>query len=515
MARGAHRILLLGCWSLLLGVAVTSVAAQGAEAATRAAIGELRSAVSVQRSGAHHDLLRALRALRDPSLAPLFSRLTSHEDAVIRINGILGLAELSADRRVDPWLISKLDSEANRLYAINLAIGLNLLTPTDLRLMLGWNDLQETPRLAILADLVRRREPVEPDEVRPLLASASEPVRTVASCLLVQLTDSREPFQPFLSRLETLDERARLKEELWLVSDIGRYRLDRLQWWLDEILSRPVLDPALEQVALASSLRTDTPRGVAAWTARLALARTGTERSRLGLLLFAAAAEMDIPPEPFARLRDGEILNDRIAAAGAALATPQTATDALTAVIDLDHWRSSEIVLIAAERLPAAQRVTLLEHAVRRMFRSDHRREEREAIAIRAIAMLIELDAPRALALLAEAEDDSRQQEALLMGLLASNKAEAVEGVKALRRIGLGRADSLALILIARHAASLSQAELGDLGAIASGQGRVSPSHQVQAAWLYLRHARRIELAMAELFSSSGGAVHDPESRIP
>lgn len=505
MARGAQGIFLLPCIALILGAVASSARAQATDASA-SAISELRSAVTVQRSGAHHDLLRALRALRDPSLTPLFSRLTSHDDAVIRINGILGLAELSEARRIDPWLISKLDSEANRLYAVNLAIGLNLVTPADLRLMLGWNDLQETPRLAILADLVRRREQVSPDEVRSLLASTTEAVKTVAACLMVQLTDSREWIQPFLSRLETLDDKARLKDELWLVSDIGRYRLDRMQWWLDAILARPALDPALEQVAIASSLRTDAERGVSAWRKRLAAARTGTERSRLGLLLFAAAAEMDIPADPFALLRDGEILNDRVAAAGAALATPEKAAAALREVIDLDHWRSSEIVMIAVERLPVAERLGVLEHAVRRMFRSDHRREEREAIAIRAIAMLVELDAPRALALLAEAEDDSRQQEALLMGLLASNRPEALEGARKLRRIGLGRADSLALILIARHSESLTASELRDLGAIASGQGRVSPSHKVQAAWLYLRHAKRIEHAMAELFRSSGGA---------
>ena len=76
------------------------------------------------------------------------------------------------------------------------------------------------------------------------------------------------------------------------------------------------------------------------------------------------------------------------------------------------------------------------------------------------------------------------------------------QGVK---RIGFNRADSMALILIAKHAEQISPEELQQLAVIGSGGGLVTATLEVQAAWLYLKHAAKIEQALAATFT-------DPET---
>jgi len=89
---------------------------------------------------------------------------------------------------------------------------------------------------------------------------------------------------------------------------------------------------------------------------------------------------------------------------------------------------------------------------------------------------------------------------AILLGLFDSRAPAAGKAARRVKRIGYGRADSMALILIAKHTDRLSEKELQDLGVIASG-GRVSAVLQAQAGWLYLKHAGRLEHTLAVIFA--------------
>ena len=89
------------------------------------------------------------------------------------------------------------------------------------------------------------------------------------------------------------------------------------------------------------------------------------------------------------------------------------------------------------------------------------------------------------------------------MGLLESRSPLAGEAARQAKRIGFGRADSLALILIAKHATRLTPQELSELGVVAAGGGRISEVLQTQAAWLYLKHSSSIEKALAETFAEA------------
>ncbi len=121
-----------------------------------------------------------------------------------------------------------------------------------------------------------------------------------------------------------------------------------------------------------------------------------------------------------------------------------------------------------------------------------------------ATSRLFEIDPETVTQLLAQVPDDSLTQQAMLLGLLESRSAAAGDAARGVKRIGFSQADSVALILIAKHAQPPSPEELQQLGVIASGGGRVSEGLRAQAAWLYLKHTSKIEQALAETFADAG-----------
>ncbi len=120
-----------------------------------------------------------------------------------------------------------------------------------------------------------------------------------------------------------------------------------------------------------------------------------------------------------------------------------------------------------------------------------------------ATARLFKIAPDRVIERLAQVEDDSLTQEAMLLGLLDSSSPKAGQAAGSVRRIGAGHADSLALLLIAKHAAKLEPGDLYRLGMIAQGGGRVSNVLRTQAAWLYLKHTRSTEVVVAEILTES------------
>ena len=74
---------------------------------------------------------------------------------------------------------------------------------------------------------------------------------------------------------------------------------------------------------------------------------------------------------------------------------------------------------------------------------------------------------------------------------------EVVEEATKLRRIGVSRADVLALLLMARSSTPLEKKDQEYLGIIAAGGGHVSPALETQAAWLYLKRMGLADKALA------------------
>jgi hypothetical protein len=511
-ARG-NLIITLGA-ILASGCCAASALAQSRPDPFEAAVRRLSDAVRPHRDGRHLELLASLRSLEDPALAPLFSRLTSSEDPAIQINGILGLAETSTERRIDPWLLSRLPSPAAQLQALNLAIGLELIDAPQMRTILESNDLDDAVRIALLAELISKGESIDASALSPLAASENQKVRAIAAMLLSQLTGEPSHFEAFLKEVEGLTGEEQRYAFLWLANDAGQYRLTAMLPWLESIgAAARGNDDELAAVAIESALLIDPARGAVMWRDHLAIDPSHGRRVAFGLILLDAAREVAIPAALFDEIRDGGELTERMADAGAMLAGDRMeGAPPLIALLSLDHWRSAADAAAAAKLLPPQDAADVYEAIIHRSFETSADvsvRGPREELAALAVPLLFEIAPSRIETILSAAPDDSREQEIILVGLLASNDARAGETARGIKRLGFGAADCLALLLIAKHAASpggLEAAESRNLGILAAGGGRLSAGMAAEAAWLYIKHAGRVELAMSRLFAPEAGS---------
>ena len=127
-------------------------------------------------------------------------------------------------------------------------------------------------------------------------------------------------------------------------------------------------------------------------------------------------------------------------------------------------------------------------------------RGEWVAAGVTAASQLFEIRPDLVARKLREASPNGALQEAILLGLLDSRDPLAGELARELNLTGFGRADSMTMVLMAKHSDSLTRGELNRLGLIASGGGRISNELRTQAAWLYLKQSGNLASALNSIF---------------
>lgn len=490
-----------------------------------AAIRQLRKVTTVSPGGVHHAVLLALRDLRDPALKPLFQSLVQTDHISIQLGAILGLAELSPQGRVDPWLISQLRSELDRADAVRIGLDLERIGREEIEAMLGADDLPAVGRIVLMAE--QRRLGGSPDlEVLRGYAEHDDPaIAGLATCLLMEIGGAESPAAKaartaFTDRLRGLSARERDAVVEELAAAGRRYRVqstvDLLPAATAELdLSSPARDA---QLGMVLSLRPEA--GLTLWQEALRREDSPSARTRLGLLLLVVAPR--IPPEAFDALTQGldpgagnADLLSAMASAGRAMASGSGRAEALIRLYETGHRRSGRYVIAAAEDLEDAEAAKVYRHILG--LAGDPQRRSRELFndCVDVAARMADRAPEQLKSIMDAAGDDGPQQEAILMGLANARSAAAGDLAKGVRRIGAGRSDSLALLVLARHADKLSSQELLQLGRIAGGGGRLDDTLQAQAAWLWLRHSGRLEAALPKILAGLGGTSGERAGAAP
>ncbi|MCA9297131.1 MAG: hypothetical protein KC983_11455, partial [Phycisphaerales bacterium] len=203
---------------------------------------------------------------------------------------------------------------------------------------------------------------------------------------------------------------------------------------------------------------------------------------------------------------DGPADTDMLGAicnAGLARAGRRDLTDAFIRLIDMQNRRCTAFVLREFDTLPPTVRRQLGAHVLANAADDvDGADSDLLATIVTIIPAVYEAAPDLIEQRLRDAEDDSPLQQAMLLGLFGVNEPAIAPTVRQLRRIGANRADSLALLHLARLDDELSENDLAQLGRLAAGGGGLSDALHVQASWLYLRHVHRVDDALAELFDS-------------
>lgn len=456
----------------------------------------LQRTTSPQRDGSHLSMLFALRQIHDPDLQPFFSQLVASPHWQIQVHGVLGLAEISESGQIDPAIISQL-APAAQDAVIATALDLDMLPPELFDLILASEELQPMARLVLLAELVLLNKPVNRDH---LMALSNEPEDTVAglsSCLLMQLGEPA-PFAAFRSRLAAIEARRRDDVEVWIVEAIRRYKLTACVPWLREFVDRKETPPEQAYRGVFALLELDEPVGMAAWAQLLGSAPSYQQKVKFALLLLASKAKSTATA--FNRLNpapDEELLI-RLIAVGRAISNQTDLAGPLLHLLEMNHLKSIEWAMEYIATLPDDVAARIYGPLIDRLESNDT--GEQVTLAVAATTRLFKIDSSQVFTRLRNAPDDGTTQQAILLGLLESNDPAVGEAARTIRRIGSGRADSLALLLMAKHIKNLDKADIDQLGTIASGGGRVSEVLQAQAAWMYLKHIGQAQQSIALCF---------------
>jgi hypothetical protein len=503
MRRAAWRATLIRACGLALIVSLvaTMPAQYDVPRPQDAAVAALRKAVSSQRDGSHLPLLFALRQLHDPDLKPLFYQLAQSGDWQSQVQAVLALAEIDPSRRVDTWLLASQVRDQAQEMAVANALDLDMLVPEQFADVLSQDTLNPMARLMLCAEQISHQQQVDVNELERLSKSDDTYVAGFASILLAQL-GKMEAWTSFQKTIDNQDPQAQTRLILWLLDAIGRYKLSFAAAWVREQASSANADETVQFRAVYSLLLLDPKSGIDLWSQSLGASPTNSQLVRYGLMLLAIGK--DAPASAFDRLRTpgADDLVLKMADAGSAISAGKDPSPALIALLDMGHHKTIEWVMSALDDLPSEQAAPMYRHLIEQLESTNTETQgDPIGLAVKAVAKLFEIDPDWVLAQLRGADDDGQLQQSILLGLFQVESPHILETVRSLRRIGSGRADSLALLLIAKHSPTLTDDELKQLGTIASGGGRVSDVLQVQAAWFYIKHTNNVQTALGSIFT--------------
>ena len=464
---------------------------------TKSAIRHLKKAVTPQRDESHLTRLAALQRLSDESLEELFLSLVEHDSWQMQVYAVLGLANLSEDGSVTPWLITQLDPLArNEILAIS--IDEKKLGPDQARTLIKWEDLEEPNRLALLAYLNSLGETLEIAEIEPMLDSSNEKVIAAALLILTWLGDA-EAVDRIAEIIAELPESRQFDILMTLVMFIERYQIEEAASWLDVLVTSNRMDgrfPELIQPGTATLLTIEPTTGIRHWKEWIGPSPKRRNQITAALMLLQVGVGLDSDQTTELDGED-ELVKTILSAANAIGSNSDDSPQRLIDLYDLNHLRSTVILPGVIKTLPEDQQITVLNHFLDRLS-SDSENPMNRMLAIEATERLLTIDSDSLLRRLQEAEDDGPLQEAMLFGILQHRNPGALDTVRPIKQIGLSLPDALALLIIAREADELTETQQRNLGLIASG-GVLSEPLQVQAAWLYLKHTDQLDDAMPQL----------------
>lgn len=463
------------------------------------AVRHLDRAVTPQRNGSHMPLLGALRQLDDPTLLPLFTALLESDDPGIEVHCMLGMTELSPERRMRPDAVLALQAPEARSVVIERGVSDSLLDVPAMHKLLQSDALTPLEQTWLLAKLVADKQAVDVAQLRALSADKDIDIAGLATWLLVELGDP-SAVAAYEQRLAALTPAARNAHLREMFAAMRQYRLSGQVHWVTRRLQESDVDSEVVYDGLYALLSVDTAAAIPIWRQHLGTNPSTSQSVRFALLLLSA--DKPAPLAEFDRLPAGEPLLDRLIALGRAKAGGGDVAAALIQLIDIGHALTARFAIEQARKLPPADAARVLTHVIRSVPGERRGEADRADRALTATSALFEIDPDAVAALLAEAPEDSLWQESMLIGLLSADSPRAGTLASTVQRIGTSRADSLALILIAKHADTLPNDDLRQLALVAAGGGKVSDALQAQAAWLYVRHSGNVDRALKQLTSA-------------
>ncbi len=456
-------------------------------------------------------LVRALRQLRDPELAPLFARLSISGSGAVKGQAVLALAQLQPEAGLDLMVVRRMSPpEQASVLAEGLSEG--LLLPGQLADLLRWDELPPTLFCAVAGRMIEAGQPVDPARLRAMTGSEHVGTAAVASILLRQggAADSASGTIDQLLAAKGSEARRDLRIVLQLIRDRALSKAVDIP---ARVLAERADDPLLCFEATAATLVADpqVERAAGVWQRRFESASDAGDRARYALAALQAVLDRRDPAT-------GSELAARVARVLKASTVPMIVAmgEAVSLVAEQGDGAEATAVM---DRLARFENPPALAWILRRAarFKPELARSVREAVInavgasetvgvgepVMEAARALASDEPQALCSLlmaAHAKGSVRTTSRLLEGALRSNMA----GLACAPTTAWPdqRTAGLAAVLRARATGgevAVDPATEQALARVAGGEGDLPEGLRIQAAWLALRHARAGQAALARV----------------
>lgn len=437
----------------------------------------------------------------DPGTEALFRAMVRNSHAGPRVYGVLGTALISK-KGIDPDLMATITARDERAAIIREANITGLLRASPVSVILAQGNFSDAAMLSLVAELDRRNEEWDPTPVRALAVS-NDPVAAGFAALLLRDGSAKNPsdsaaWDAFRARLLALPPAERNGTMRALVEATMIFELKSAAPPLLELARTENFTTDTRIGAIGMALRIDTPNGVAAWQDHVAANRSQTALVRAGLQLLASS-DRGIPPTAFDAIRNGNQVLDAMADTGAAISGGKDPVDALIKLLDAGHPLSAEWALIRASELPPESSGLIWKHLLTRMDDPDPANRPTNVLISGLARELMKSDPTAVGALVERVKNDPNLVVAAMTGVNDSCVAAGADIARA-RRGSLPRAgEGLAVLIIARAGAPLSDNDLDVLGRAAAGGGDLDALRTLQAAWFYARARNKTNELIARI----------------
>ncbi|MEX2214591.1 MAG: hypothetical protein WD768_10710 [Phycisphaeraceae bacterium] len=498
----SHRSLLAALLAISLVWPAAHAAAQEQDPAVDSAVYLLRSAMTPDRQGAYNQLIRALRQLQDPQIKPLYEAMSVSDNPILKIHGILGLAECTPDRKLNLALVAEIKDSRIQQELLSSALDSELLDVTSAKQMLGWEGLEIDSKLIVAIHLLSKGEFKDVALVKKALEGDFPMRKAVAGLLLTELGDPAGPAQ--LKAVNDIPGAARDQVRALMLQTIFRFKMDKCAEWASSVAADASTDEKVMLLALRTAMRFGSKSAVVTWKQKFAASTDAADRIRLGLSVLNMSEWLS--PDLFAPMIDSsDGLMKAMGEAGKAVASKSGVGPALVKLLTHGHPLANTWALAYAHQYAdEADRQHILRAAFDAYAGADEQSKSRRLDeAVTALQLLYDKDTKVAEELIKTILNNPDDHKSLLQGtLFALVRATKGEPHKLVANIDKPfidhRANSLKLFLLAKNDQPLNPAQLKELSLLVRGGGGVPDTIRIQAAWAYLKVTKQTQVAITK-----------------
>ena len=489
-------------------------AQQAADETFQSAVFLLRSGVVADRTGRFSRLLNALRHLEDPALVPLYNHLLKSDNRVLRIHGLLGLAECGRPRGLDLTRLAEIKDAQTQAELISAAIDSDLLDNDAAKQLLTWKTLDIEARMVVVSRLMAQGQFNDAALLRQAADDAMKKkdekdkgnlsLRAVIGLMLLQLDDPMGA--KILHEVDQADVSQRDTIRAILLQTAYRFKFNKIAPWAAALATEPGVGEKLGLLALRTAMRFGHPGVDAVWTRQYNSAADAADKIRLALIL------LNLSPWVDARLFDPVIASEdpllkAIGEAGRAVASKQDVVAKLARLVE-HHYPIADAWVLghAANEAAKADAVAVLTALIKAYGSGPERyRSQQLEHVIAATQNLYEVDreaAARALApILADPNTDANLLQGILVGLIRVKDGDPHTLVKPTEPLSDYKAEGLRLLLLVKSPAKMTPQQLAELSVFIRGGGSFSEALRIQAAWAYLKRTNQTDAALAKVLA--------------